>query len=1331
MADAAAKNRFDSFKLGLGLPSSGPIGAPRHAHSRSHSRNLSISSFSKSTTVNDSASPTFPSPIPSPTSPNLVPSTKRNSHHRRRSSVSTRHESAEMMGVALPDLPPSTSDDNINLGEKDSIRRRALWALEGKPDLAFSKVEIPNISTADMDKMLFDLSSKPPVAPSYGNALNSMMGSKRDSFKLLGPSSSAKDQLHTLVEEEEEEDESPEISKEEPASSIKENVPPTPVLALTKATPSKPRPSNLNLRPLSLTPENLQTAPGLPSPSPSPNPRTGLRSLSLAPIDDTTASTTVKQSRRASLVISPPPSRRPVLNLALEQLENTFNTCDDDSKPTRRSSISYKRSSHGSMTTNIVGLPTPEMTPTFGRRYSGSDRESISSLGLVANTTADDDFFPAPPTQTRPLSASEQHFLFKSHNALLARITDLERALSMRRRESGGAFSAAGSSSRPMSAASNRSSLSDRDGSNRTHSPSPSEPSDEMLRLVADLKAERDELKRDADGWRTRVGDMEAQLSVLAKRVENERRDAWVARSRGGLLEVEKSVLVKKATALEEAQALRAKEHATATAAWEVERALLVEKEAKAVLRAAELEAQLERVRDELEAERAASKAPMSDPQATPVPPARATVHGLGLSSVDSESSATDIDSSDDGFRNPFAFKISGSDSYSEEDTYGSEDEEEDALAGYEDEDDADTDMSLQSSSSYGSEEDLPHRMERAASPTTPRPNQVFTPPRPAHERRATLSKAWKFPFGGAPRAAEPEPEVEDEEDRFFGCLDDGEGDGMREVPSSPSAYSYEKSKGLFASGFKLAPSNDNASFFMPGIGFPAEESEEESALSVVDEEEEADEEDRLSAPADDDDMFGEDIGGIRIIFTPPQEEEVPEERKQIQLCSPTKRTSPPPMLPALDFGFGQEDEDTEDDSMDGIPFNFGRALAEERQPSPSPLPVRAAAIPVPTMMMTPPSSLPRASSPAVTVSQRPASPSMIPRPASPSVSSIPRLAKAASATVGTPIKSPPGRAATLPMSPTASFITPPPKRAGSLMSFIPTPVASPSPMRIASGGAPRPKVTIAPSTFIRQPPARKAVPPVSISKTLTNVSPSTARYASSSSPSTAAPSFYTLFDVASSAGSGAAVHAHACMPSVDLTQDGLGATSISAMVTSPFKSLTSLIPRAWSAPAIPVRGEEEDGASPRRTGGSRARLPWAALSACLAAAATARLCPSEPPLSPKLLLAIILHLLAIAAAHTYRWTCLDCTIFPLMTLHPYTSHLTHPHLSMPSMPHRPPPPLRVAQRLCAPHHPYVPSPLIDFLPPCAPPIQCLSSVASVLFFSPLYPHYTYIRVAA
>ena len=130
---------------------------PKHSHRRSRSRNSSISSLS---TLSISA-PTSTS-APSLTSPELFINTSTNvssngllskrptSHHRRRSSVSTRCESAELMGVSLPDLPPSHSEDNINLGDRDSIRRRALWALEGKPDLAFSKVEIPDITSPDL-----------------------------------------------------------------------------------------------------------------------------------------------------------------------------------------------------------------------------------------------------------------------------------------------------------------------------------------------------------------------------------------------------------------------------------------------------------------------------------------------------------------------------------------------------------------------------------------------------------------------------------------------------------------------------------------------------------------------------------------------------------------------------------------------------------------------------------------------------------------------------------------------------------------------------------------------------------------------------------------------------------------------------------------------------------------------------------------------------------------------------------------------------------------------------------------------------------------------------
>lgn len=61
-----------------------------------------------------------------------------------------------MMGVSVPDLPPSKLEDNINLGDKDSIRRRALWALEGKGDVAFSKVEIPDFVSPEKENSGFN-----------------------------------------------------------------------------------------------------------------------------------------------------------------------------------------------------------------------------------------------------------------------------------------------------------------------------------------------------------------------------------------------------------------------------------------------------------------------------------------------------------------------------------------------------------------------------------------------------------------------------------------------------------------------------------------------------------------------------------------------------------------------------------------------------------------------------------------------------------------------------------------------------------------------------------------------------------------------------------------------------------------------------------------------------------------------------------------------------------------------------------------------------------------------------------------------------------------------
>ena len=849
------------------------------------------------------------------------------------------------------------------------------------------------------------------------------MGSKRDSFKLLGPSLSKKDQLHTLVEEEEEnEGEESAVSSiaqelHSPASvdSIKENV--SPITTTVTTMKPKPRPATLRLRPLSLTPENLASATqGLPTPSLTPNPRLGLRSFSLNPspmLEESSAADTSSQGKRNPLVISPSPSsRRPILSLALDHSNNPVTTTSqDDVKQTRRSSISYKRSSSQcSITVNCTGLPTPEVTPTFPRQSSNA--ESVSA--------GEDEFFPSLSTQSQPLSTSEQHFLFKSHNALLARITGLERALSVRRRESNSYSNSNGGNSRPLSVVSTTS----------TSDVGSSEPSDEMLCLIADLKVERDELKRDVDGWRTRVADLESQIGIFAKRVENERREAWVARSRVGLLEVEKATLSKKLDGVDELVALHDKEKEFIND----QRTALKKENEEFKKRLDALEAELEFVKRELELER--SKNLTVDQLSAPIPRSLddrlgTKKRGLGFMSLDSESSTTDVDpdSSDDNLG--FGLKVVQESDVSDENDYS----EEDPLVGYEDEED--TDISFQSSSSCGSDDDLPRSTHHLISaPTTPKPSsltQAFTPPRSTQGPGATLTMSWTFPKGVQAQTQSADYDDEDTIDRFFGCLDDDDSS----VPNSPSTYSLERSKSIFASGFKFAPADDNTSFFLPNDVLPAvaEEAQEEKRLPAIVEEAEDDcNEDEVD---NSEDMFGE-IGGIRITFTPADEEPKVDEVKQLQV-SPAKPGSPPPTLPALSFG--DEVIDGEDEASQ-IPLNFGRPLADERQPSPPTIAFPA--------MMTPPSSIPRP---------------VIPRPLSSS-----------SELTSCPPSKPSVDSASLNFS-SNSYVTPPTKRGGNLPSFIPQPVSSPSPMRVSA--CPSNIRTVPMSTFIRQPVRKPLLPEV------------------------------------------------------------------------------------------------------------------------------------------------------------------------------------------------------------------------------------------------------------
>ncbi len=169
----------------------------------------------------------------------------------------------------------------------------------------------------------------------------------------------------------------------------------------------------------------------------------------------------------------------------------------------RTSYIRRGRSSSQAAIFTTAGLPTPDGTPTFERRPSASSTASDEVVGKDRRT------------------ASEEIFMQQSHASLLARISELELALSSQGR----------SRSRPTSIMSDVSSTAS------------SEPPDELLHLVADLKWERDELNRDIDGWRQRVRDLEHSKGVMERRLDAERRENWLKGEKLGLVEVEKENL--------------------------------------------------------------------------------------------------------------------------------------------------------------------------------------------------------------------------------------------------------------------------------------------------------------------------------------------------------------------------------------------------------------------------------------------------------------------------------------------------------------------------------------------------------------------------------------------------------------------------------------------------------------------------------------------------------------------------------------------------------------------------------------------------------------------
>ena len=791
-----------------------------------------------------------------------------------------------------------------------------------------------------------------PSFPAMGSTFGNAAG-KRDSFgKHLTTSTSSKEQLHTLVEEDEEGEEEFEcdntvVSSPVESPSLATFGPMSVEVADSTPTPQRHRPAHLNLRQLALGKENSS----LPTPlTPTQRSSVGLRSLTLAtspvPITSTgvneDSTVTTRMRRRSVMVPSVSPVVTPTRRASLD-LEGSFRSpgsFQTDSAQKRRS-ISYKRSVENPQ------LPTPALTPTVEKRpISISSSSSLASVGDGS------------------MSETEQHFLYRAHATLVQRITDLERALA---------------ASRPVSCVS--------DSSSRSSMSAPEEPSDEMLQLIADLKAERDELSKDIDGWRVRVSDLEKQVGVLSQRVDLERREAWVARQRAGLLEVEKTGLQKSLESMGiELQAALARCDVS-----RIEAEVLREEceRLRADLKAkSSVEEELERLRVELDEEREkreeleiALKASIESH----------VIRRAPAFSIDSQ--VTDVEYSPiEDFKMPLHSVV-------EEESEGYSDQD-DELALYEQGEEEDDTFSSQLST-VSSVDDV------SRSVSALKAEIAATPAPPSHDRRDSAVMAWTFPSGSQGGRSSPKPT---EVDKFFGCLDyDDEEEASEAVRA---AVTGDSGKGLFSQGL-LADDEDFPPFLLPAHT-GVEVSEERPSLGVIEESEEEEEEEQLSRDPYEDEFGGEIVeGGIIFTFTPPEDSDISSE---FATPSPPRSEAPSPRV----FSPSQDE-----DESPILAFKFPRVAA--------------------------PPVTPQKSSGFSTSSDSPTSPvqSFTPlrRNTPPTPSSIPRAVVLKSYAANTPTKASPLERIALSRSNT--FSTPPSKRSSPTPTAVPQqskPSSKPSP---------------------------------------------------------------------------------------------------------------------------------------------------------------------------------------------------------------------------------------------------------------------------------------------
>ncbi|KIJ26993.1 hypothetical protein M422DRAFT_271882 [Sphaerobolus stellatus SS14] len=372
-----------------------------------------------------------------------------------------------------------------------------------------------------------------------------------------------------------------------------------------------------------------------------------------------------------------------------------------------------------------------------------------------------------------------------------------------------------------------------------------STPSDELLQLVSDLKAERDELMRDVEGWRKRVSDLEKQIGMLNRRVEAERRDAWVASERMGVLEVEKKRV------REDLERARRENNRLESALWTEETARKHAEEERDAATQATQEEQEKREAAEREAQRLQAELIQlrehtlrveADLQAaTATPKVSYSIHRFD----DGDSTDVDEEYIPLGMRSLKLNSVSEEPEHDLPQSIRSDsdigDDSDNELAHYEDDDGLDDDIfgdEDHTSSSFGSiHHTNSHLLRLDLSAVAPVP----APATSSHTRVGSMERGWSF---HQTQAQAKTPKALPKVDHFFECLDALETDD-----SDGSSGVFATTKLFWHGAMKETEDeeeDDLPPFILPGQGTPPKqkmwkEIEAAKLESVVEEEEEED----------------------------------------------------------------------------------------------------------------------------------------------------------------------------------------------------------------------------------------------------------------------------------------------------------------------------------------------------------------------------------------------------------------------------------------------------------------------------------------------------------